>query len=80
MKSLQGFEPESNTFQKEPTGDPCRGRMGGQEAAEESPFLDTKNHTRSSHCDSVVMNLTSIDKDAGLIPGLAQWVKDLAFL
>ena len=35
---------------------------------------------RSSHCSSVVVNPTSIHEDAGLIPGLAPWVKDLALL
>ena len=31
----------------------------------------------SSCYDSVVMNLTSIQEDGGLIPGLDQWIKDL---
>ena len=34
----------------------------------------------SSHCGSVEMDLTSIHEDAGLVPGLAQWVKDQAAL
>ena len=34
-------------------------------------------YSRSSHCGSAVINLTSIHKDADLISGLAQWVKDL---
>ena len=31
---------------------------------------------KSSHCASTMINLTSTHEDVGLIPGLAQWVKD----
>ena len=37
--------------------------------------MEKKGH---SHCGSVVTNLTRIHEEACSIPGLAQWVKDLA--
>lgn len=37
-----------------------------------------KKKGRSSHCDSVGMNPTSIHVDMGSIPSLTLWVKDLA--
>ena len=43
-----------------------------------SPIVYQKCYLRSSHCGPVVKNLTSIHEDEGLIPGPAQWIKDLA--
>ena len=41
--------------------------------------VTVKNHHNGSSCHgSAVMNLTSIHEDVGLMPGLAQWVKDPA--
>ena len=37
-----------------------------------------KKSKGSFHCGSVIMNPTSIHEEVGSIPGLAQWIKDLA--
>ena len=50
--------------------------MGKQTYLLESQSL--KCEVQSSHHGSVETYLTSIHEDTGLIPGLAQWVKDLA--
>ena len=39
-------------------------------------YLIWKLESESSCCGSVVTNVTSNHEDAGLIPGLTQWVKD----
>ena len=41
-----------------------------------SPFQNLG--IESSFCGSVIMNPTITHEDPGLIPGLTQWVKDLA--
>ena len=44
------------------------------------PKIKIKNKTRSSCCDSAVMNPTRIQEDAGSILSLTHWVKDPTLL
>ena len=39
-----------------------------------------ESNLRSSHCGTAEMNSTRNHEVVGLIPSLAQWVKDLALL
>jgi len=39
-----------------------------------------KNTFQCSHCGAAEMNLTPIHEDTDSVPGLTQWVKDLALL
>ena len=57
--------------------------LGSEKAAGEMILPGTSSiyktlKTGSSHHDSTVTNPTSIHEDVGLIPGLAQWVKEPA--
>ena len=45
---------------------------------QQEKIVHKKVDYQSSCCGSVLMNLTSIHEDVGSIPGLTQWVKDLA--
>ena len=42
--------------------------------------LNVRPEARTSHCGSAVINPSSIHEDMDLIPGPAQWAKDLALL
>ena len=56
------------------TGNVCRRRVGAGRCQRRQDLICLWR----SCCGSVVTNLTSIREDSGSIPGLVQWVKDLA--
>ena len=59
-------------------GPQCFGDVKSGPPPHKMPTVNTA--PRSSHCGSVVTNPTSNHEDAGLIPGLTQWVKDSTLL
>ena len=44
------------------------------------PNPDLKIHQGGSHCGAAETNQTSIHEDVGSVPGLTQWVSNLAWL
>ena len=54
------------------------GQVGYSGALSHSSTFFFSKKIWSSYCGLVVMNPANIHEDADSIPGLAQWVKDLA--
>ena len=54
----------------------CRGALGGCSGHTEDPIRSRKSGV--AIVAQWAKNLTNIHKDAGSIPGLSQWVKDMA--
>ena len=66
-----------------PAAKPSRSKFGtnlfGTSTNNRGSLIDQlEKHYRNSHCGAAEMNLTSIYKVEGLIPGLTRWVKHLA--
>ena len=59
------------------THEPMQGYLKYPLQGWRSSILKKKN-SGSSHRGSAVMSPTSIHEDVGSVPGLTQWVKDLA--